>query len=237
MEHEQPCSERLGFQLGIQPVCTGALAAKAFQGHVARVGLMMRVMKVPFRVSNRMKSILLFVRVGCDSLAGMQTSFSIRLPRFAVLAMFAMCASVHAGGNAEEDPMVTFHIETAQAENPKLVFPLEVGGKTRYFRRMPEIAVRDIQAFRPFPGDDGANTYGVIFQLKNNAARRLNNITTANQGRMLLAMTNGRPVDMVRIDQPVDDGFIVIWKGVTEADIRTYDKDLPRIGEEKKKRR
>ena len=167
----------------------------------------------------------------------MQTCFSIRLPIFAALAMFAMCAPAVAGGNAEEDPMVTFHIETEHAENPQLVFPIEAGGKTRYFRRMPEIGTRDIQAFRPFPGDDGANTYGIIFQLKNNAAKRLHNITTANHGRMLLAMTNGRPVDMVRIDQPVDDGFIVIWKGVTEADIRLYDKAAPRIGEANRKRR
>lgn len=155
----------------------------------------------------------------------------------AAMVVFALCASALAGGNAEEDPAVTFHIETEQAENPQLVFPVEAGGRTRYFRRMPEIATRDIQAFRPFPGDDGANSYGIIFKLTNNATRRLNNITLANQGRMLLAMANGRPVDMVRIDQPVDDGFIVIWKGVTEADIRLLDQGMPRIGEERKRRR
>ncbi len=142
-----------------------------------------------------------------------------------------------ASGNANEDASVSFHIQTDQAENPNLVFPVESGGQTLYFRRMPEISTRDIEAFRPFPGDDGAQTYGIVFRLTNAATRRLNNITTANQGRMLIAMTNGRPVDMVRIDKPVDDGFIVIWKGVTEADIRVYDKDMSRIGEEKKRRR
>lgn len=167
----------------------------------------------------------------------MQTMNRFRSALFVVACAIGLGALAHGGGNAEENPMVTFHIETEQAENPKLVFPIEAGGKTRYFRRLPEIAIRDIQAFRPFPGDDAANTYGIIFQLKNNATRRLTGITQANQGRMLLAMTNGRPVDMVRIDQPVDDGFIVIWKGVTEADIRIYDNDLPRIGEEKKRRR
>ncbi len=167
----------------------------------------------------------------------MQMMNTIRNALLAAAGALTLCAIAQAGGNAEENPMITFHIETEQAENPQLVFPVEAGGKTRYFRRMPEIALRDIQAFRPFPGDDAANTYGIVFQLKNNAARRLTNITQANQGRMMLATTNGRPVDMVRIDQPVDDGFIVIWKGVTEADIRIYDKDLPRIGEDRKKRR
>jgi hypothetical protein len=142
-----------------------------------------------------------------------------------------------AGGKAGEDAVVSFHMETEHAENPNLVFSLEISGKVRHFRRMPEISTRDIAAFRPFPGDDGANTYGVVFQLKNQAARRLSNLTAANQGRMMVAMANGRVVDGVMIDQQVDDGFIVIWKGITEADIRLYDKEAPRIGEEKKKRR
>lgn len=167
----------------------------------------------------------------------MQTSFSLRSIILAAVVGLALVAPVIAGGKAGEDPMVSFHIETDHAENPKMVFPIEVGGKTRYFRRLPEIGTRDIAAFRPFPGDDGANTYGIVFQLKNGPSRRLASITNANQGRMLLAMTNGRPVDMVMIDQQVNDGFIVIWKGVTEAEIRLYDKAAPRIGEDAKKKR
>ena len=142
-----------------------------------------------------------------------------------------------AGGNADENPAVSFHIETEHAENPKMVFPVQTGGKTRYFRRMPELGMRDVAAFRPFPGDDDAATYGIVFQLRKAAGRRLSSITSANQGRMLLAMTNGRPVDMVEIDQPVDDGFIVIWKGITEADIRLYDDAVPRIGEDTNKKK
>jgi hypothetical protein len=167
----------------------------------------------------------------------MQICLPFRRLIFATVVVGVLSSPAHAGGKAGEEAMVSFHIETEHAENPKMVFPIEAGGKTRYFRRMPEIAARDLEAFRPFPGDDDANTYGIIFQLKKNAARRLTNITNANQGRMLLAMANGRPVDMVSIDQEVDDGFIVIWKGVSEAEIRLLDKELPRIGEDKKKKR
>jgi len=152
-------------------------------------------------------------------------------------AMWVACGIASAGGKAGENAVVSFHIETEAGENPNMIFPVEAGGKTRYFRRMPEIAARDIAAFRPFPGDDNARTYGIVFQLKNAAARRLTNITNANQGRMMLAATNGRPVDMVVIDQQVDDGFLVIWKGVTEGDIRLYDNEFPRIGEAKPNRR
>jgi len=167
----------------------------------------------------------------------MQTWLPFRRMIFAVVAVWSIGSCVHAGGKAGEEAMVSFHIETEHAENPKMVFPIEAGGRTRHFRRMPEIGARDLAAFRPFPGDDGANTYGIVFELKKAAARRLTSITNANQGRMLLAMANGRPVDMVSIDREVDDGFIVIWKGVTEAEIRLLDKELPRIGEAKKKKR
>ncbi len=167
----------------------------------------------------------------------MQTGLCFRRIFITLALGWAVASGAHGGGKAGEDAVVSFHIETEQGENPKMIFPVEAGGKTRYFRRMPEIGMRDISAFRPFPGDDNASTYGIVFQLKNAAGRRLASITGANQGRMLLAMTNGRPVDMVLIDQPVDDGFIVIWKGVTEADIRLYDAAVPRIGEDKKKSR
>jgi len=167
----------------------------------------------------------------------MQQRSAFRHIIFAALVAGVFIPAAHAGGKAGEEAIVSFHIETEQAENPKMVFPIEAGGKTRYFRRMPEISARDVAAFRPFPGDDGANTYGIVFQLKNAGSRRLASITNANQGRMLLAMTQGRPVDMVMIDKQVDDGFIVIWKGITEAEIRLYDNAAPRIGEEKKKRR
>jgi hypothetical protein len=149
---------------------------------------------------------------------------------------FAMIPAI-GGGKADGDPVVSFHVETDHAENPKMVFSLEIAGKMRHFRRLPEISTRDIAAFRPFPGDDDAETYGIVFQLKDAGARRLTNITNANQGRMMLAMANGRAVDAVMIDKQVDDGFIVIWKGVTEAEIQMYDKAAPRIGEDPKKRK
>ncbi|MFU8893915.1 MAG: hypothetical protein ACNA8L_09830 [Luteolibacter sp.] len=167
----------------------------------------------------------------------MHICHSLRRIVIPALVTWMVSTSAQSGGKAGEEAIVSFHIETEHAENPNMVFPIEAGGKTRYFRRMPEIAAKDIAAFRPFPGDDGANTYGIVFQLKKAAARRLANISNANQGRMLLAMTSGRPVDMVMIDQQVDDGFIVIWKGITEAEIRLYDQAVPRIGDDKKKRR
>ena len=36
-------------------------------------------------------------------------------------------------------------------ENPKMIFQQEVGGKPRFFRRMPEIGTKDVMSFSPFP--------------------------------------------------------------------------------------
>jgi hypothetical protein len=46
----------------------------------------------------------------------------------------------------------------------------------------------------------------------------------------MVARVNGRVVDGVVIDKQIEDGFIIIWKGVTLAEINLYDKAAPRIG-------
>ena len=46
-------------------------------------------------------------------------------------------------------------------------------------------------------------------------------------------MVNGRVVDAVLIDKQVDDGYMVIWKGIGKAEIDAFDAMVPRIGEKK----
>jgi hypothetical protein len=43
----------------------------------------------------------------------------------------------------------------------------------------------------------------------------------------------GRLTDGLLIDQPVNDGMLVIWKGLVLEEIRELDKVIPRIGEKK----
>ncbi|MBC7980208.1 MAG: hypothetical protein H7Y36_06570 [Armatimonadetes bacterium] len=114
-----------------------------------------------------------------------------------------------------------------------MIFPQEVAGNQRFFRRIPEIASRDFVAFTPFPADD-QESYGIVFQLKDNARRRYAAVTSVNQGKWLVCQAYGRLVDGVLVDGPVDDGVIVIWKGLTLEEIHELDKGLPRIGEKKK---
>ena len=135
-----------------------------------------------------------------------------------------------AGGD-KKPPQVSFHIETEATDNPKMIFPHQVMGEQRYFRRIPEISSKDLVAFTPFPADDQAS-YGAIFQLKNAARRRLAAVSSVNRGKWLVCQAFGRIVDGVVVDEPVDDGAIVIWKGLTLEEIRELDKAMPRVGEE-----
>lgn len=152
--------------------------------------------------------------------------------RFAAVLMTFIAitgAAAYAGSKADKKTQISFHMETENSENPKMIFQQEIGGGTRYFRRTPEVSTKDIIAFSPFPSESGGD-YGVVFKLKDNAARRLSAVTSSNQGRWMITMVNGRPVDGVFIDKQIDDGIIVAWKGVTMADVTVFDESMPRIG-------
>jgi hypothetical protein len=160
-------------------------------------------------------------------------------PRFAAVLMTLIAAflpAAYAGSKADKKASVSVHMETENSENPKMIFPQEIGGSARYFRRMPDISTKDVIAFSPFPSEAGED-YGVVFKLKDNVARRLSAVTSSNQGRWLLTMINGRAVDGVLIDKQIDDGIIVVWKGVTLADIAVFDESMTRIGQDGRKKK
>jgi hypothetical protein len=152
---------------------------------------------------------------------------------FVMLIVLTLSPSLFASGKKETKLSVSFHLQTEATDNPKMIFPQLTNGKTLFFRRMPEFSTKDIEAFVPFPADVG-DEYGVAFKLKESAATRLSAITNTNVDRWLVAQVNGRVLDAVMIDKEVDDGFLVIWKGVTAEDLKVLDKGMKRLGGEKK---
>ena len=157
----------------------------------------------------------------------------IRVTALALLVSLLPAAPLAASGKKEVKAFVSFHMETEPTDNPKMTFEQLTVGKTRTFRRVPEVSTKDIAAFVPFPSGDGGD-YGVLFILKDNAAKRLNAVTNMNQGRYMVSQLNGRIVDGVLISKPVEDGQMVIWKGVTLADIKLLDESFPRAGQDGK---
>jgi hypothetical protein len=151
-------------------------------------------------------------------------------------AVFLFAIPAWAGDKKAKNMAVSFHLETEAAVNPKMVFEHPIGGKKHYFQKSPEFHTKDIVAFSPFLADNQID-FGVVFQLRPASASRLESITAANQGRLMLATCNGRVVDVVLIDKPVKDGFLVIWNGVQDAEIKECDKMAPRIGKDKEKKK
>lgn len=162
---------------------------------------------------------------------------NIRFAALAIVLALIPSSPLLASGKKDNKAEVSFHMETEATDNPKMIFPQMANGKTRYFRRMPEISTKDIVSFSPFPSEFGEGDYGLLVVLKESAAGRLSAITTANQGRWLISRVNGRVMDGVLIEKTVNDGKLVIWKGVTLADIALLDETFPRIGQEGKKKK
>lgn len=160
-----------------------------------------------------------------------------RIKTLAALLVIGISPVAMAGGKKDKAPVVSFHIETEATDNPKMTFQAVVHGKTRYFRRLSEISTKDIVAFGPFPDDLGGNTYGMAVRLKPHAATRLTAITNVNLDRWMAASVNGSIRDVVKIDKQIDDGVLVIWRGVLLDEINALDKSIPRIGQEKGKKK
>ena len=157
-----------------------------------------------------------------------------RIAALMMVVVLALAPAAFAGGKKETKASVTFHIETEATDNPKMIFPQLANGKTRFFRRTPEISMKDMVSSSPFPSEFG--DYGLVINVKSNAANRWAALTNANQGRWIISQVNGHVVDGFMIDRQVDDGKLVIWKGVSLEDIAVLDKELPRIGQEGKKK-
>lgn len=150
------------------------------------------------------------------------------------LLIFGLSSSVvFAGGKKGENISISFHLEGDQEDNPKMIFAHEIGLKQRIFRRMPEISSRDLVAFSPFPAADQAS-YGALIRLNGAAASRLTAITQTSIGRWFVCRAFGKIIDGVMIDEPINDGVLVIWKGLSLEQIHLMDKDLKRIGEKSK---
>jgi len=153
-----------------------------------------------------------------------------------MLVCLALAPALLAGGKKEPKIQISFHLETEATGNPKMIFPQRVAGQIRYFNRMPEISSKDIASYAPFPSS-AEESYGAVFTLKDHVRNRLAAITNANQGRWVIAQINGRVVDGFIIDKQVDDGRVVVWKGISLADFTIFDEEMPRTGEEKKRKK
>ena len=137
--------------------------------------------------------------------------------------------SAFAMGKRPQKNRLTFHLQGAQSDGPKMVFQVPMGNKRLFFRKSPVTATAEIVSLKHFITEDG--TYGATFSFEKAAARRIAAVTTSNQDKWLVAMLNGRPVDVVFIDKPVVDGKLVVWRGIKQTEIIRFEYAIPFTGE------
>lgn len=152
---------------------------------------------------------------------------SLLLPLLAL----TLITPAFAGGKRPSKNRLTFHIQGDQTDGQKMVFPVPMGRKQRFFQKTPVNKTTEIVSLKHFIADDG--TFGAVFSFDKNTAGRISAVTNRNQDKWLLAMLNGRPVDAVYIDRPVVDGRLVVWRGITQSEIIRFEYAMPITGETK----
>lgn len=148
-----------------------------------------------------------------------------------IFLAISLPSSLSAMGKRIEENRLSFHLQGNENDGPKMAFPLPLYGKQVFFRRSPEITAKDVICFKPFPAKDG--TFGATFYLSKVAKRRLAAITTQNQKSWFATMLNGKPIEIVYIDLPVQDGKLVAWQGLKRSDIGRFTMKLPYPGDSK----
>ena len=143
--------------------------------------------------------LLCLLAAGCDSLS--------KKPKFTI--------SVHAEGNAED--------------NPRMIFGEMIGDPPTQviFKKLPEFTQEDVAAFHAFPADDGTN--GVALKLDFRGTNALEVATRMRSGEIMRSVVNGLGVDYVIIDQPISDGIFTIWRGVPDEVVQRMAKKWPPI--------
>ena len=144
------------------------------------------------------------------------------------LGLVALCA-LTISGSRKPKLSVSFHLEGHSYEQ-KFVQEIKLGNppKSYFFRKQPELTQRHIVGYYPFPSNDGKG-YGAAFKLNENGTNTLSTLSITGANRKLLTVVNGEPIDHTILDKPVNDGTIVVWGGLTKAELALFDKKFRRI--------
>ena len=156
----------------------------------------------------------------------------IRRTLLGILSLVLILPIASGMGKRPKKNTLTFHLESHSADGPRMVFPLQMGNKKRFFKKSPVTFTKELVSLKHFADSEG--TFGATFTFQRAASGRIAALTTQNQGKWLVAMLNGRPVDGVFIDSPVTDGRLVVWQGILQTEIIRFEYSLPITGESRK---
>lgn len=158
----------------------------------------------------------------------------MRLILFIFLTIFAANINTHANGKKQAPLTITFHTENSDIESKKLSYEVDTPKGKRYMSKTPFLTTKDITHYNAFPSPHDEGNYGASFQLNRAGATRLKMVSIEYTGKWIMCAINGKVVDMVYVDRPVDGRVITIWRGVDENMLQTCNSVRPRIGESQK---
>ena len=152
--------------------------------------------------------------------------------KFWTTALLLCLAGVFAlgAGSRAKGYVVTFHLEGQAEDSDKFVTPVKLGSEHRqyYFRKMPSFSDKDIAWFYPFVAQDGSS-YGAAFRLNDAKKEELTGITVANHGKLFGSRVLDAPLRAVIIDQPISDGVLVIWDGLSQNHVKQIGAKIPHV--------
>ncbi len=153
---------------------------------------------------------------------------------FLFILLSTFCSTLLANGKKTPPLSVSFHVETTGLSSKELTFRQETSLGPKVFEKSPILHTKDFSNANAFASPDDPGSYGVLLQLKPVVANRFKNLTNLNREKYLLALVNGRIVDMIRIDRTNPDDKICIWRDVTLQEVQTLNQTIPKIGESSK---
>jgi hypothetical protein len=103
-----------------------------------------------------------------------------------------------------------------------------IGGEAYAFHISPDLVTRHFSAFHTFYADDGS--MGAALRLNEAGLQAYQVMVSMVRGKLTRVIVNGRPVDIQRITAPKRfDGYMIIWKGLTEEDVKLMAKKMKRL--------
>lgn len=127
---------------------------------------------------------------------------------------------------------ISFLVEGEEIDGPKMVrrdVEKAPDGQFHYFRISPMITQLNVKGVYPIPADDGS--WGAALLINDDGWKSVQATVAQDIGKLIRVMVNGRPVEFQRVSPPPsDDKVLIIWHGLTEAEIKQMKskfKELP----------
>ena len=126
---------------------------------------------------------------------------------------------------------VRFFVEVGSISKDPFSLPVTLTNPTRhsFMERAASLGERHITAAHVYPVDNG--TWACLFKLDDSGRLILQNISSSNRGRALVAYVGSekaaRQVLDLHIDQTITDGMIPIPRGLTYGEALQIQKQFP----------